>query len=250
MSQYGSDPNHPETGQPGAAGTPPPPANPYGEPSPYGQPAQQNPYGQPNAYGQPDPAAQQSPYGQPDAYGQQNPYGAPPNPYGDQGYGAPPGAFAGGYASWFKRVAAYLIDAICALLAGLPLWIGYGMLIANAKTTTNPDDTTTTTVSGGGVILLLILVGLVTYAAFWIWNVCLRQGRTGYSIGKGTIGIKLIAEQTGQPMGAFMSFLRQILHVVDSICYVGYLWPLWDSKRQTFSDKIMHTVVIIERERD
>ncbi|MDQ1539752.1 MAG: hypothetical protein QOH29_478, partial [Actinomycetota bacterium] len=26
--------------------------------------------------------------------------------------------------------------------------------------------------------------------------------------------------------------------------YLGYLWPLWDSKRQTFADKILKTVVV------
>jgi hypothetical protein len=31
---------------------------------------------------------------------------------------------------------------------------------------------------------------------------------------------------------------------VDSIiCFVGYLFPLWDPKRQTIADKIMTTVV-------
>ena len=28
------------------------------------------------------------------------------------------------------------------------------------------------------------------------------------------------------------------------ICYIGWLFPLWDSKRQTLADKIMKTVVI------
>jgi hypothetical protein len=27
---------------------------------------------------------------------------------------------------------------------------------------------------------------------------------------------------------------------------VGYLWPLWDDKRQTFADQIMKTIVINE----
>lgn len=28
------------------------------------------------------------------------------------------------------------------------------------------------------------------------------------------------------------------------ICNIGYLFPLWDPKRQTIADKIMKTVVI------
>jgi hypothetical protein len=37
--------------------------------------------------------------------------------------------------------------------------------------------------------------------------------------------------------------------VARQICHglkfgIGYLWPLWDGKRQTFADKIVGTVVI------
>jgi len=42
-----------------------------------------------------------------------------------------------------------------------------------------------------------------------------------------------------------MSFLRQLVHILDSLaCYIGWLWPLWDAKSQTFADKIMNTVVV------
>ena len=197
----------------------PPPQDPYGQqPPPYGQPG---PYDQ-----QPPPYGQPGPYGQPDLYGR-----------------ALPG---GGYASWIKRVGAYLIDGLLGTLAGFPLLIGYGILIANAEVTTDPDGTTTTTMSGGGgAAAILIAVGVITSLAFWIWNTCLRQGRTGYSIGKGALGIRLVSETTGQPVGGGMSFVRQIAHIVDSIpCDIGYLWPLWDGKRQTFADKLLKTIVI------
>jgi uncharacterized RDD family membrane protein YckC len=205
-------------------------------------------------YGNPpqDPNAPQNPYGQPNPYGQSNPYGQPnpydpPSPYGQApGYGQPAGpGYAPDYANWFKRVGAYLIDGLLASLAGFPLWIGQGMLAASTKTVTNPDRTVTTTTDGGGTALLLIVLGLVMSLAFFIWNTCLKQGRTGYSIGKGALGIKLIGEQTGQPIGAGMSFARYLAHIIDALpCYLGYLWPLWDAKRQTFADKILKTVVI------
>jgi uncharacterized RDD family membrane protein YckC len=97
--------------------------------------------------------------------------------------------------------------------------------------------------SGGAGSAILIVIGIVTYAAFWIWNVCIKQGRTGATIGKGVLAIRLVNEQ-GQPIGAGMSFLRQLVHILDGFCYIGYLWPLWDAKNQTFADKIMNTVVV------
>jgi hypothetical protein len=46
-------------------------------------------------------------------------------------------------------------------------------------------------------------------------------------------------------VGAGLSIGRYFVHVLDALpCYVGYLWPLVDEKKQTFADKILKTVVI------
>jgi uncharacterized RDD family membrane protein YckC len=208
----------------------------YGNPpsDPYGQ----NPSGQ-DSYGQ----QPQAPYGQ-DPYGQ-NPYGEQPG-YGQGGYGQPQGAPAA-YASWFQRVGAFLIDQLLGVVAMIPYYIGAVMAASTVETTTDPVTGELTTTGGGasGISLVLMFLGVALAIAYFVWNYCLKQGRTGYTVGKGVLGIKLIKQDTGQPMGAGLSFVRQIAHIVDAIpCYLGYLWPLWDSKRQTFADKIMGTVVI------
>ncbi|COY49143.1 proline-rich antigen pra [Mycobacterium tuberculosis] len=42
-----------------------------------------------------------------------------------------------------------------------------------------------------------------------------------------------------------MSVVRQLAHFIDAIiCFVGFLFPLWDAKRQTLADKIMTTVCV------
>jgi uncharacterized RDD family membrane protein YckC len=145
------------------------------------------------------------------------PYGLPPQPPNP-------------YASWLKRVGAYLIDSLLVTVAYFPAFIG---VIISASDTSDALATS-----------LTVLGALLSLAVF-VWNTCLRGGRTGYSIGKGVLGIKLISEQTGQPVGAGQSFLRALCHVVDGIpCYVGYLWPLWDGRRQTLADKVRGTVVL------
>jgi hypothetical protein len=59
------------------------------------------------------------------------------------------------------------------------------------------------------------------------------------------VEFKVVSENTGQPIGFGMSLVRQIAHVIDgAICYIGYLFPLWDAKRQTIADKLMKTVCI------
>ena len=204
-----------------------------------------------------------SSYGNPpsDPYGQnpqdptgsgsqpQDPYGQPAqNPYGDQqygqGYGAPQGA---NFAHWGKRVGATLIDSLIMGLAMIPYYIGLGMTTAGASTEVDPITGQTTTTMGetSGLGLALMGLGFLLYLAVFIWNICIKQGKTGYSIGKGVMGIKLVKADSGQPIGAGMSFVRQLAHLVDAIpCYIGFLWPLWDAKKQTFADKIMSTYVI------
>ena len=89
--------------------------------------------------------------------------------------------------------------------------------------------------------LLFYLVGI----GLAIWNIVIRQGSTGQTVGKQVLGLKLVGADTGQPIGAGKTFLRQITHILDGLaCYIGYLWPLWDEKRQTFADKINNTYVI------
>lgn len=239
MSHYGSPPD-PDQNQPdpGASGLEPGPS----EPAPY------NPY--PDNWN----ASQQNPYGQPSPYGQQNPYGAPAQPP-PGAPGSPANPYAGpasnkptygfnGYAGWWTRVGAYLIDYIAGLVAAAPALIGYVVLVSNTSTKTNPDGTTTSHYSGSiGVPLVLIVIGAITGIAFFVWNICLRQGRTGASVGKSVLAVRLVNSDM-QPIGGGWSFLRYLLHIVDGICYIGYLWPIWDSHKQTFADKIMSTYVI------
>ena len=56
----------------------------------------------------------------------------------------------------------------------------------------------------------------------------------------------LVGDETGEPLGPLNAFLRDLVHVVDGFAYVGFLWPLWDERKQTFADKIIKSVVVSE----
>ena len=210
-----------------------PPTDPYGQSGnsgqdPYGQPAPQEPYGQ----------APQGGYAQ-------DPYAQQANPYGGQNYAQPSGVPHGvTFAHWGKRVGAYFIDMLGGLLAYLPAIIG--IIIAGAGSETDPLTGEVTTANGaGGIAAILFALSAVLVIAYFVWNFFLKQGKTGYTIGKGVMGIKLVKAETGQPIGAGMAFVRQLAHILDGIpCNIGYLWPLWDDKRQTFADKVIGTYVI------
>jgi uncharacterized RDD family membrane protein YckC len=207
--------------------TPPPPtpANPY---------AQQSGYDPASPYGRTNPYPGQQPPGTP---------GMPRNPHAGPANNKPTFGF-NGYAGWLTRVGASLIDGLLGSLAGLPLWIGYGTLLSDATTRTDARGVKHLEFHSSGTVIALIWLGIVTSLAFNIWNVYIRQGRTGATIGKSVLAIRLVNSDI-QPIGVGRAFLRQILHVVDSLpCGIGYLWPIWDSHKQTFADKIMSTYVI------
>lgn len=208
MTQPPQDPQHPqEPGSP-APSTPEQPTAPSWDPS--------------SSYPPAPPAGQGEGWGQPG-------YGVPGEtaPGGYHTYGAPTP-----YAEWIKRVGAYLID----IAVLIPAYVV--MLVATPFM--GSDNGALAAI--GFVVYLVGLVGVIGLA---VWNIVLRQGRTGWSIGKQVLGIRLIAEKTGEPLGPGLTFVRALAHILDQLpCYLGYLWPLWDAKKQTFADKIMGTVVI------
>jgi uncharacterized RDD family membrane protein YckC len=182
----------------------------YGRSGPYAEPGQ--PYGSPSqAYGTPNQAYGQTPTGyQPSPTSQY--------PAGGYGYSQPP------YASWLTRVGAYLVDA-------LPVWV----LLAIGAALAGHGGAG----AGIGIIFYLAALGWIGYNRWY------RAGTTGQSLGKSATNVRLSNEQTGAPIGAGLAFLRDLAHIVDAIiCYVGFLFPLWDGKRQTLADKIVGTVVV------
>ena len=156
-------------------------------------------------------------------------FGAPPPPAPGQWSQAGPAAGFQGrpYAEWPKRLGAYLIDAVLPLIA---VWF-IGLILGAISDVLG---------------LLFIVVGYIA-ALGWVLYQSYLTGQTGQSFGKEKMKIRVLSETTGQPIGGGMGIARYFIHIVDAIpCYVGFLWPLWDEKKQTFTDKILSTVVVDE----
>ncbi len=147
--------------------------------------------------------------------------------------GAAPGygpAATTGYASWIHRVGAYLIDALVVL--------PFSLLAAFLGQDTDPV-TGTPTLNAMYFVFIALSLALNGYNRWYL------AGKTGQSWGRKALGLRLVGEQTGQPIGPLLAFARDLAHFVDSIiCYIGYLFPLWDAKRQTLADKLVKTVVV------
>jgi uncharacterized RDD family membrane protein YckC len=88
------------------------------------------------------------------------------------------------------------------------------------------------------VTLALAVLPLV----FVVWNTGIRQGRTGASLGKSVLGLRLVRAGSQAPVTVGPALLRQLCHLLEF--GIGWLWPIWDARRQTFADKIVGTVVV------
>jgi uncharacterized RDD family membrane protein YckC len=146
------------------------------------------------------------------------------------------------YATWDKRVRARLIDQIPSYLGLTIFCVGYVILIVQlARSDGLSFD------FEGAAVAMIIGLGVMLASLGWVaYNRWLIAGRTGQSLGKRAMKIRLIGADTNAPIGARNAFLRDLVHILDALTIVGYLWPLWDHKRQTFADQIMKTVVISE----
>ncbi|WP_427885887.1 RDD family protein [Kribbella sp. GL6] len=142
-------------------------------------------------------------------------------------------------ADWLPRVGASLIDG---LVSGIPILLGYGAMIGTAISQSANDSADDSMPPLVGVVCL---VGFAASLGLGLWNRVFRQGKTGQSIGKSILHLRLVDSATGQPIGAGRAFLREFLSgIFNNACFLDSLWPLWDDKKQTWHDKVVNTYVV------
>jgi uncharacterized RDD family membrane protein YckC len=130
-------------------------------------------------------------------------------------------------APWPSRALAAAVDL------GVPLGI---YLVAGVASTALRD-------AGNRPAVTVLLTGYLWILAWVVWQV-LAQGRTGQSVGKRVARVRVV-DAAGSPTGPARAALRTAAHLLDLLpAGLGFLWPLWDQRRQTFADKIVGTTVL------
>jgi len=128
---------------------------------------------------------------------------------------------------------AYLIDAVVPVIIVLAAFI-VGAILG---------------IVSSALLVLFVLLGSLAAIAYSIWNMGYLQGTTGQSIGKRQQGISLVTEATFQPPGFGMTVVRYVIvYALGSLCGIytllDILFPLWDSKRQRITDKMLKFGVV------
>jgi uncharacterized RDD family membrane protein YckC len=153
-----------------------------------------------------------------------------PTPQAAPGSVAPPAA-AADLAGFWRRFAALLIDSIVVL--GIYLGITSGLSVLSFMV--------------GGLFPIQVLAGIVILVVAWLYY-WLFIGLKGQTPGKMAVGVKVV-DGRGNIPGLGRAALREVVgKIVSSLpLYLGFLWIVWDHKKQGWHDKLAGTHVVNTR---
>ena len=133
---------------------------------------------------------------------------------------APPaysGKGTGPRAGFWRRFGAYFLDGVLIGVVNVILVLLVDQTIAS---------------------LLSLIVGVVYFAT-------LEGGRTGQTLGKKALGIRVIDANTAGPIGFGRGVIRYFGRIISAIpIFLGYFWMLWDSESQCWHDKFATDYVV------
>jgi uncharacterized RDD family membrane protein YckC len=148
---------------------------------------------------------------------------------------APPSGGERDYASWGRRLAAYLLDVLI-LVIPLVVIVVVAVVLADPE----GEDDGAWAVVGFAYLATLVLPFL--YFTFF------HGDPRGQTPGKRVLGIRVVSDETGHRIGYGRAFGRYAITFVFSIFFLplvlDYLWPLWDGKNQALHDKVVGSVVV------
>ncbi len=181
------------------------------------------------------------------------------SPYGFSPYGPPSATAHLPRAGFGARLGAFLIDGFVMTLlmfaALIPL-IAIGVTTFESEpgvcTDSVTGDRSACDVPTAGTIVSWLLFGLVFILISFVVLYAVKArplSRTGQTIGKRALNIRVLREDTGQLLTGGQAVGREAFayFVSGQVFYLGYLWMLWDDKKQTWQDKVVSSVVVRTR---
>lgn len=146
-------------------------------------------------------------------------------------------------AGFWARAGAFLIDS----LVQIPLiLVAISLLVSGIAPLMTGDG------AAGAFGGLLLVLGSLAYLAAMAVGICFRPEmmvRRGRTPGQRMLGIRVVDARTGLPLSRGRAYGRHLmaLFVSGQVCYLGFLWMLWDGQRRTFHDMVVTSYVIVDR---
>jgi uncharacterized RDD family membrane protein YckC len=190
------------------------------------------------------------------------PPGGPPPPTWQTGasqqygYAQPVGGAARpDYAGFGSRLGAWFIDGIIVTLFAVPAFIALFAGPTEIEPCTVDEqgdidpfgDENNALCEGptNGTIAVAILLGGAAFIGGVLYYT-LPIGKTGQTVGKRAVAVKVVDANTGAPIGSGRALGRYLFagFISGSVCLLGYLWSLWDDRKQTWHDKVVNSIVV------
>lgn len=138
------------------------------------------------------------------------------------------------YAGFWVRVVASLIDTFIFLLISLPLlgWI-YGDTYLDSEAF----------IVGGWEVAINWVAPFIGTVTFWVYR--------GGTPGKIILKLQVVHAETGAPISVGKSILRYVMYYVSTLpLLLGFIWILFNKKKQGWHDLVANTVVIRPTKKD
>ena len=133
------------------------------------------------------------------------------------------------YVGFWARFGAYIIDSLLMMIIIFPImYLLLGSLDMVAMESQTPSV---------GVMLVLYLLPVVLILAFWIIK--------GTTPGKMIFKAKIVDAKTGGHPSKMQFIGRYLGYIISSLPFcLGFLWVIWDKRKQGWHDKMSGTVVV------
>lgn len=158
------------------------------------------------------------------------------------------------YAGVGARFGAALIDGVLVALLFIPAFVVIAVgptrltscsIDEEGNVTIGEEINGVCEVPTGGTIAAAVLLGLVALVAMVLYYTNMI-GSTGQTLGKRATGVRVVDATSGLPIGNGRAFGRYLFatFISGNLCGLGYLWALWDPRKQTWHDKVVTSVVV------
>ena len=137
-----------------------------------------------------------------------------------------------------------LLDGLIVFIGTVPGWILFAIAMVGVASSADSSGRVNNDAASAfvGMMVLGYVLIFVGVLIVWLYNVFLL-GRDGASLGKRWMKIKVL-DPNGQPLGFGKAFLRELVKaVLGNLCFLLYLWPLFDAEKQGLHDKLFSTHV-------
>lgn len=145
-----------------------------------------------------------------------------------------------------RWVAHQIIDGIAAIVAAVGVAVIAAIVLELIVPESNSSTFSTSLAESeqreDTIATIVGNVSVIGWFAYYWWG-----NATGQSLGKKLLGIRIVQDTDGSAPGWGRGLGRTIGYFISSVPFgLGYLWALWDPRKQAWHDKMVGTVVVRE----